>query len=158
MAHPRVLVTGATGRIGGAVAGQLLRQGIATRALVHRDDERSARLRAAGAEVVVGDMFDIRQIQAAMDGAPDDATGPLLEPVIRPLYRAYESLTRARSARVRDGVRNASGQILTAPSADRSAQWEKSVAPIDAAYVASVPNGQAILDQYRQLLAAAKTK
>src|ERR1700744_2788430 len=68
MAHSRVLVTGATGRIRSAVAGQLLQHGIATRALVHRDDERSARLRASGAEVVVGDMFDIRQIQAAMDG------------------------------------------------------------------------------------------
>jgi NAD(P)H dehydrogenase (quinone) len=68
MAHPRVLVTGATGRIGSAVTAQLLQQGITTRALVHRDDERSARLRAAGAEIVVGDMFDISHIQAAMDG------------------------------------------------------------------------------------------
>ena len=68
MTHPRILVTGATGRIGSAVTSQLLQQGIATRALVHRDDERSARLRASGAEVVVGDMFDIQQIQAALDG------------------------------------------------------------------------------------------
>jgi uncharacterized protein YbjT (DUF2867 family) len=68
MTHPRVLVTGATGRIGRAVAGQLLQQGIRTRALVHREDERSARLRASGAEVVVADMFDIGQVQAAMDG------------------------------------------------------------------------------------------
>jgi ribonuclease R len=34
-----------------------------------------------------------------MDGAPDDAIGPLLNPVIQPLYRAYESLTAARAAR-----------------------------------------------------------
>jgi len=39
------------------------------------------------------------QVQAAMDGAPDDLTGPLLEPVIRPLYGAYEALTAARSDR-----------------------------------------------------------
>ncbi|HLG87641.1 MAG TPA: ribonuclease R [Alphaproteobacteria bacterium] len=39
------------------------------------------------------------QVQAAIDGAPDDTTGPLLEPVIRPLYRAYEALTAARAAR-----------------------------------------------------------
>jgi NAD(P)H dehydrogenase (quinone) len=68
MAHPRVLVTGATGKIGGAVAAQLLQQGVTTRVLVHRDDQRSARLRSRGAEVVVGDMFDIGQVQAAMNG------------------------------------------------------------------------------------------
>jgi ribonuclease R len=39
------------------------------------------------------------QVQAAIDGAPDDATGPLLEPVLRPLYGAYAALKRAREAR-----------------------------------------------------------
>ena len=68
MANTRVLVTGATGRIGGAVAAQLLEKGVTTRALVHRDDARSARLRTLGAEVVVADMFDIRQVQAALHG------------------------------------------------------------------------------------------
>jgi NAD(P)H dehydrogenase (quinone) len=68
MTDTRVLVTGATGRIGGAVAAQLLARGVPTRAMVHRDDGRSARLRAAGAEVVVADMFDIRQVQQALDG------------------------------------------------------------------------------------------
>ena len=68
MTNMRVLVTGATGKIGGAVAAQLLEKGVPTRALVHRDDWRSERLRALGAEVVVADMLDIRQVQAAMDG------------------------------------------------------------------------------------------
>ena len=58
MTNTRVLVTGATGKIGGAVATQLLEKGVPTRALVHRNDGRSARLRALGAEVVVADMFD----------------------------------------------------------------------------------------------------
>src|SRR5262249_42174233 len=40
----------------------------ATRALVHHNDARSERLRAMGAEVVVADMFDIQQVQAAVDG------------------------------------------------------------------------------------------
>jgi ribonuclease R len=39
------------------------------------------------------------QAQAAIDGRPDDATGPLLEPVLRPLWGAYASLTRARNER-----------------------------------------------------------
>ena len=67
MTNTSVLVTGATGKIGGAVAAQLLEKGVATRALVHRDDARSARLRDLGAEVVVADMFDIQQVTAAMD-------------------------------------------------------------------------------------------
>ena len=34
------------------------------------------------------------QAQAAIDGSPDDTTGPLLDPVLRPLWGAYGSLTR----------------------------------------------------------------
>jgi uncharacterized protein YbjT (DUF2867 family) len=64
----RVLVTGATGKVGGAVAVQLLEKGVTTRAMVHRDDARSARLRELGAEVVVADMFDIQQVSCAMAG------------------------------------------------------------------------------------------
>ena len=68
MTNTRVLVTGATGKIGGAVAAQLLEKGVPTRALVHRDDARSARLRTKGAEVVIADIFDIQQVAAAVDG------------------------------------------------------------------------------------------
>src|SRR6478672_7488544 len=68
MTNTRVLVTGATGKIAGAVAAQLLEKGITTRAMVHRDDARSARLRDLGAEVVVADMLDIQQVTAAMTG------------------------------------------------------------------------------------------
>jgi len=39
------------------------------------------------------------QAQAAIDGHPDDTTGPLLDPVLRPLYAAYDALKRARAAR-----------------------------------------------------------
>jgi ribonuclease R len=39
------------------------------------------------------------QAQAAIDGSPDDVTGPLVEPVLRPLYGAYEALKRARTER-----------------------------------------------------------
>jgi ribonuclease R len=39
------------------------------------------------------------QVQAAMDGVPDDKTAPLLEPVIRPLYAAHAALARARHRR-----------------------------------------------------------
>jgi ribonuclease R len=39
------------------------------------------------------------QVQAAEDGRPDDQTRPLLASVIKPLYGAYQALTKARKKR-----------------------------------------------------------
>lgn len=39
------------------------------------------------------------QAQEAIDGKPDDVTGPLLDPVLRPLWGAYAALARARAER-----------------------------------------------------------
>jgi ribonuclease R len=39
------------------------------------------------------------QAQAAIDGQPDDTTGPLLNPILRPLYDAYAVVKRARDER-----------------------------------------------------------
>lgn len=39
------------------------------------------------------------QAQAAIDGTPDDLTGPILETVLKPLWDAYAVLKRGRSAR-----------------------------------------------------------
>ncbi|MEQ9814294.1 MAG: ribonuclease R [Azospirillaceae bacterium] len=39
------------------------------------------------------------QVQAAVDGQPDDTTSPLLDPVLKPLYGAYRALDRAREKR-----------------------------------------------------------
>jgi ribonuclease R len=39
------------------------------------------------------------QAQAAIDGHPDDTTGPLLEPILKPLYAAYAAVKRARDER-----------------------------------------------------------
>nr|WP_164919501.1 ribonuclease R [Hansschlegelia zhihuaiae] len=39
------------------------------------------------------------QAQSAIDGAPDDATGPLLEPILKPLWAAYAALKAARDGR-----------------------------------------------------------
>lgn len=111
MSSPRILVTGATGRIGSAVTTQLLQQGITTRALVHRDDERSARLRAAGAEVAVGDMFDIGEIQSAMDGVDRLYFNPPYHP--HALDSAVAFAVAARRSRVEAVV--ALGQWLASP-------------------------------------------
>lgn len=68
MAASQLLVTGATGATGYATVEALHGSGNAVRALVHQDDARADRLRALGAEVVVGDLLDIDSVQAAMDG------------------------------------------------------------------------------------------
>ncbi|MCP1969312.1 ribonuclease R [Bradyrhizobium elkanii] len=39
------------------------------------------------------------QAQAAIDGRPDDTTGPILDPVLKPLWSAYELVKLARNER-----------------------------------------------------------
>lgn len=111
MTKTRVLVTGATGRIGGAVAAQLLEKGVTTRAMVHRRDTRSARLQAMGAEVVVADMFDIQQVQAALDGVDRLYFNPPYHP------HALDSAVAFAVAARRSGVEAvvALGQWLASP-------------------------------------------
>ncbi len=43
--------------------------------------------------------LNYQEVQAAIDGAPNAATEPLLEPVLKPLFAAYEALQKARAAR-----------------------------------------------------------
>lgn len=43
--------------------------------------------------------LNYEQVQAAIDGNPDDATGPLLEGVLKPLYAAYGAAAAARDRR-----------------------------------------------------------
>ncbi|THV30784.1 NmrA family NAD(P)-binding protein [Glycomyces paridis] len=65
-----ILVTGATGRQGGAVAARLLADGWAVRALTRDASGAKARaLAAAGAEVVVGDLDDRASLDRAVAGA-----------------------------------------------------------------------------------------
>ncbi|MGF0536396.1 ribonuclease R [Agrobacterium sp. ES01] len=40
-----------------------------------------------------------QQAQAAIDGNPDDKSGPLLEPILKPLWNAYEIMKRGRDRR-----------------------------------------------------------
>jgi uncharacterized protein YbjT (DUF2867 family) len=66
------LITGAGGGIGGVsrmVVEELRSRGEQVRAMVHRDDERADALRALGAEVVVGDLTEPRDVVDAMAGA-----------------------------------------------------------------------------------------
>src|ERR671922_782566 len=66
MIKPRIIVTGATGKTGSVVVTELLKAGYPVRALVHREDGRSARLRAQGAEIAVADMSDVERVADAL--------------------------------------------------------------------------------------------
>lgn len=68
MSAADILVSGATGRTGGAAIDELLAMGKRVRAYVRTDDERAAALRARGVDVAIGDFTDIDDIRAAMDG------------------------------------------------------------------------------------------
>src|SRR5262245_25069925 len=66
-AHP-ILVTGAAGRVGGSVVAALRKRGLPVRALVRREDERAAALRATGAEVAVSDLTRATDVVRALQG------------------------------------------------------------------------------------------
>ena len=64
-----ILVIGATGQQGGAVAGHLLKDGWEVRALVRDPNKDEARaLLKQGAELVQGDLYDRASLDRAIDG------------------------------------------------------------------------------------------
>lgn len=63
-----IFLTGATGKIGGETAKQLIVKGASLRALV-RDEARAADLKEAGVELIVGDIADPHVVKQGMDGA-----------------------------------------------------------------------------------------
>jgi uncharacterized protein YbjT (DUF2867 family) len=63
-----VLVTGAAGATGGYTIRALTEFDVSIRAMVRKDDDRAARLRKAGIEVVLGDLLDLDSVRAAVEG------------------------------------------------------------------------------------------
>ena len=94
MTKPTILVTGATGKTGGAVAAQLLAKGYPVRAAVRVPDPRSHALERRGAEVVVADIFDPDQLLDAMKGVQRAYYLPPIHP-----YAIQSAVAFAASAR-----------------------------------------------------------
>src|SRR5713226_7924735 len=66
-----ILVTGSAGQLGAVgrtVTKLLLDRGLPVRAMVRREDDRAAALRAAGAEVVVGDLLEPADVYRVVSG------------------------------------------------------------------------------------------
>jgi uncharacterized protein YbjT (DUF2867 family) len=95
--HP-ILVTGASGRTGNAVARQLLEAGYAVRTVVHRHDERSDALHLLGADVVVADLFDFEQLSDAMRGVRRAYYCPPFHPYM--IHSAAAFAAAARDAKL----------------------------------------------------------
>lgn len=80
MSRPKIVVTGATGKTGGALTRELLERGYPVRAVVRRHDDRSRHLQRQGAEVVVADVFDPDQLIAALAGTQRAYYVPVFHP------------------------------------------------------------------------------
>lgn len=68
MKKPKILVTSASGHTGSVVAVNLLNKGFPVRAFVRRHDAQAERLRKEGAEIFIGDLFDLRDLRKALVG------------------------------------------------------------------------------------------
>lgn len=80
MIKPRIIVTGATGKTGSVVVSELLNAGYPVRAMVHREDGRSTRLKAQGAEIIVAEMSDAERILDALKDVQRAYYCPPLDP------------------------------------------------------------------------------
>lgn len=96
MIRPKILVTGATGRTGAVVVAELLKAGYPVRALVRRQDARSAALQARGVELAVADISDAERVGAAMRGVQRAYWLPPYDPAM--LTGAAVFATAAREA------------------------------------------------------------
>ena len=58
------------------------------------------------------------QAQTAIDGFPDDVTGPLLEPVLKPLWAAYHTLKKGRDKRSPLDIESPERRIVISPEGE----------------------------------------
>src|SRR5215468_6559740 len=98
MSKPRIIVTGATGKTGSVVVTELLKAGYPVRAMVHRVDGRSARLKGLGAEIVVADMSDVERVADALNDVHRAYFCPPFDPYM--IQGAVAFMVAAKEARL----------------------------------------------------------
>ena len=112
MIKPRIIVTGATGKTGSVVTSELLKAGYPVRALVHREDSRSAQLKAQGAEIAVADISDVERVADALKDVQRAYFCPPFDPYM--IQGAVAFAVAAREARLEQIV--GMTQWLASPS------------------------------------------
>jgi NAD(P)H dehydrogenase (quinone) len=112
MIKPGILVTGATGKTGSVVVAELLKAGYPVRAMVHREDRRSAQLKAQGAEIAVAEMTDVERIADALKDVQRAYYCPPFDPYM--IQGAVAFAVAARGARLENIV--GLTQWLSSPS------------------------------------------
>lgn len=100
-----VLVTGSTGATGGSAIEALTRMQVPVRALVRKDDERAARLRDVGVDTRVGDLLEIDDVRAAMEGV---SAAYFVYPLLPGLVTASAYFAQAASEAGLQGIVNMS--------------------------------------------------
>src|SRR5260370_22517720 len=101
---------GSHGATGNHVVRQLLDRKLPVRAFVFQADQRSEKLEALGAEVVVGDLRDVEAVRRAMRGI---TRAYFVYPLAEGLLEAITAL--AAAARQAAGVSNRNKAPTTAP-------------------------------------------
>ena len=98
----KVLVTGATGTIGGFTVPQLIEKGLSVRVFV-RNAEKAAPLKKLGAELFIGEFSNTAQLDAAMTGV--DAVLSITPPAADGYENASAITQAAKKAGVKQFVR-----------------------------------------------------
>ena len=120
MIKPRIIVTGATGKTGSVAATELLKAGYPVRAMVRREDGRSARLKAQGAEIVLAEMSDAERVFDALKDVQRAYYCPPYDPYM--IQGAVAFATAAEEARLEHivGSEPMAGGPLAPLAPDRS--------------------------------------
>src|SRR5258707_14339151 len=105
MLQGKVLVTGATGDTGRETIDELLARGHQVRALAHREDDRSKKLKERGVEVVYGDLLDFNQVRATLNGVQ---RAYFVYPIFPGILQATAYFAQAAKEAGVDGVVNMS--------------------------------------------------
>ncbi|HVH87376.1 MAG TPA: NmrA family NAD(P)-binding protein [Terriglobales bacterium] len=132
MIKPRIMVTGATGKTGNVVVSELLKAGYPVRALVHKEDGRSAHLRAQGAELAVADMSDVERVTEALKDVQRAYYCPPFDPYMIQGAVAFAVAAEGSTARTYCGPDPMACEPLASLSHDPSALASRSIVLDDA--------------------------